>query len=245
MKTKVSVLVAAVLVSAANISASGQSSIQRIQNIEDSQAELRASIDSLSGVISLLGEGMETITDGMDDIVDKIDAQESKGGYVQSQATEIQRVVKRYSEIVMGWVCLLIFAVFLPLLLVKLYKDYTDENKRRYDIVVDLLRSGVEISPEVRGFIIGEKNPVKLSLGALRTDLDQNDLDYCIKRIVWGFALILFGFALAIMSNAEVTLFIFGFIGLFFIAQAAICYFRARGAGRQNSSEDKSDADKA
>lgn len=244
MKT-LAIALSSVLLFTASHAVSAQSANQKIQALQESQATLSASVDSLAGSIEEITTGVSHLENRISDISDSIGDLKDAVSQTQTQSSKRPLNAEDYSDMGMEWACMIIFCIGLPLLLAAIYRQNVREKQRRYDIVVDLVRSGVEIKPEMMDFITG-KDP-KEAQGEVRTDkgMSPMNVQYFLRRLIWGLLIILVGFIFAVATNEEALFVIFGCVGLFLLGQAAICYYSSKYSYKKSSEEGSSDGNKA
>jgi len=129
---------------------------------------------------------------------------------------------------------LFLMGVGLPCLVLFLYLHYSKKRQQRYEMLIDLIRSGVELKPEILDalslnwmninwrMLAPQKNT---GMAMERKGMAAEHYVYCVKRIAWAVFCVAFGTVLAAISNSGV---IFGLgvaVALVLLLQAAIRYF--------------------
>ena len=238
---RIALTIAAVAAAAFIAPMYAQTTTERIQAVEESLASCQNSMDSICTALSGMQEEFEAKASLLSDIDGKLSAQEDSNNRIKS------RMAIQYSEIAMKWVCLLIFAIFLPLLLVRLYNNKSKEDQRRYDVIIDLIRSGVEIKPEMQDFLTGGSSGTGTRGKTIRngafSGLTQSDIDYCAKRILWAVCFLVIGITIASISNEGVVFAIFACISAIFAAQAVVRYFSLKYYNEHKAKENNTDAE--
>ena len=235
---RIAIIVAVSMVAAGLFPVQAQTNTSRIEVLEAGYSSIQSSVDSLSAVISDLNEALEEKASVIEDLDNRIDEQQ------QDRPKSKVYEVKKYSEIVMKWFCLLIFAIFLPLVLARLYIGKAKEDQRRYDIIVDLIRSGVEIKPELRDYLTGSSSASRGTLrGGVFSGFSKSEIDYCSKRILWAVCLLVIGFTIAMISQVGIVFGIFACIAVIFAAQAAVRYFSLKYFNEHKEKENSTDAE--
>lgn len=235
---RIALIIAVVAAAAYAAPMYSQTTTDRVRALEESLASYQNSIDSISTTLSDMQEEFVAKALLLEKIDNKLSSQQDSKG-------NNSKMVRLYSEVAMGWVCLLIFAVFLPLLLVRLYNSKSKEDQRRYDVIIDLIRSGVEIKPEMKDFLTGV--PIGTGGKTIRngafSGLTQIDIDYCAKRILWAVCFLAIGITLASISNEEVFFAISACISAIFAAQAVVRYFSLKYYNEHKAKENNTDAE--
>lgn len=226
------------MMAAGIIPLNAQTNAERIQSLEDNIAVIRSSVDSISADITASLSEMEETVDKINSSVDDLRERMEDNGGRKSNHADFWRFFG------MKWVCLLLFAVFLPLLLAKLYLNKSKEDQRRYDIIVDLIRSGVEIKPEMLEYLTGTntRSGQTIHSGAL-SGMNQTDVNYCSKRLLWAVCLLVIGFTIAMISNEGIVFGIFACVAVIFAAQAVVRYFSVKYFNQHKDVEQKKDAE--
>lgn len=227
--------IAALFIAASFIPVNAQSLTSKIQEIENDYTILQTSIDSLTAVTGSLLSAASENAGTISELKDALEA------YRETNQDKV-RTFRRYSDVIQGWVMLLIFSIFLPLLLVFLYLRHADEQKRRYDIIVDLIRSGVDIKPELQDYLTGANKQSKVLDKGPFSGMNQSDLDYCSKRLMYGAFTILVGIIISSAINDGRPFLVMGCVGIFFIAQAIVRFCSVRYYNQNSGKEDNRDA---
>lgn len=122
---------------------------------------------------------------------------------------------------------LLLFGVALPVLVVFLYLNYSKRRQQRYEMLIDLMRSGVDIKPELLDVLSPSLINLNWRVAIPKTDkaMTAQHYTYCLKRVVWALACLLIGVAFSVIANKGIF---FGFgvvVAVVLLMQAAIRYF--------------------
>lgn len=129
---------------------------------------------------------------------------------------------------------LVLMGVGLPCLVLFLYLHYSKKRQQRYEMLIDLIRSGVEMKPEILDalslsmikinwrMLAPQKNT---GMAVERKGMAAEHYVYCLKRIAWAVFCVAFGTVLAAMSNEGVMFGLGVAVALVLLLQAAIRYF--------------------
>ena len=129
---------------------------------------------------------------------------------------------------------LVLMGVGLPCLVLFLYLHYSKKRQQRYEMLIDLIRSGVEMKPEILDalslsmikinwrMLAPQKNT---GMAVERKGMAVEHYVYCLKRIAWAVFCVAFGTVLAAMSNEGVMFGLGVAVALVLLLQAAIRYF--------------------
>lgn len=129
---------------------------------------------------------------------------------------------------------LFLMGVGLPCLVLFLYLHYSKKRQQRYEMLIDLIRSGVELKPEILDALslnwmninwrmfAPQKNA---GMAVERKGMAAEHYVYCLKRIAWAVFCVAFGTVLAAMSNEGVMFGLGVAVALVLLLQAAIRYF--------------------
>lgn len=129
---------------------------------------------------------------------------------------------------------LFLMGVGLPSLVLFLYLHYSKKRQQRYEMLIDLIRSGVELKPEILDalslnwmninwrMLASQKNT---GMAVERKGMAAEHYVYCLKRIAWAVFCVAFGTVLAAMSNEGVMFGLGVAVALVLLLQAAIRYF--------------------
>lgn len=230
-------IIAVSMIAASPAPVYAQTNAEKIQDLEATVASFQNTMDSLDIVIS---DMMETF----DEKMSLIESQEREIVSLQDGYESKTCEIGKYSDIAMKWACLLLFAVFLPILLARLYIGKSKEDQRRYDIIVDLVRSGVDIKPEMREYLTGSSGAVRNTLRTgVFSGLAKADIDYCSKRILWAVCLLVIGFTISVISSEGIVFGIFACISVIFLAQAVVRYFSLKYFNEHKAKEDQENAE--
>lgn len=129
---------------------------------------------------------------------------------------------------------LFLMGVGLPCLVLFLYLHYSKKRQQRYEMLIDLIRSGVELKPEILDALsLNWMNinwrmlaPQKYTGMAMeRKGMAAEHYVYCVKRIAWAVFCVAFGTVLAAISNSGVMFGLGVAVALVLLLQAAIRYF--------------------
>lgn len=129
---------------------------------------------------------------------------------------------------------LFLMGVGLPCLVLFLYLHYSKKSQQRYEMLIDLIRSGVELKPEILDAL--SLNWMKINWRMLapqkntgmameRKGMAAEHYVYCVKRIAWAVFCVAFGTVLAAISNSGVMFGLGVAVALVLLLQAAIRYF--------------------
>lgn len=129
---------------------------------------------------------------------------------------------------------LFLMGVGLPCLVLFLYLHYSKKRQQRYEMLIDLIRSGVELKPEILDalslnwmninwrMLAPQKNT---GMAVERKGMAAEHYVYCVKRIAWAVFCVAFGTVLAAISNSGVMFGLGVAVALVLLLQAAIRYF--------------------
>ena len=129
---------------------------------------------------------------------------------------------------------LVLMGVGLPCLVLFLYLHYSKKRQQRYEMLIDLIRSGVEMKPEILDalslsmikinwrMLAPQKNT---GMAVERKGMAAEHYVYCVKRIAWAVFCVAFGTVLAAISNNGVMFGLGVAVALVLLLQAAIRYF--------------------
>lgn len=129
---------------------------------------------------------------------------------------------------------LFLMGVGLPCLVLFLYLHYSKKRQQRYEMLIDLIRSGVELKPEILDalslnwmninwrMLAPQKNT---GMAMERKGMAAEHYVYCVKRIAWAVFCVAFGTVLAAISNSGVMFGLGVAVALVLLLQAAIRYF--------------------
>lgn len=129
---------------------------------------------------------------------------------------------------------LFLMGVGLPCLVLFLYLHYSKKRQQRYEMLIDLIRSGVELKPEILDalslnwmninwrMLAPQKN---IGMAVERKGMAAEHYVYCVKRIAWAVFCVAFGTVLAAISNSGVMFGLGVAVALVLLLQAAIRYF--------------------
>lgn len=129
---------------------------------------------------------------------------------------------------------LFLMGVGLPCLVLFLYLHYSKKRQQRYEMLIDLIRSGVELKPEILDalslnwmktnwrMLAPQKNT---GMAMERKGMAAEHYVYCVKRIAWAVFCVAFGTVLAAISNNGVMFGLGVAVALVLLLQAAIRYF--------------------
>lgn len=129
---------------------------------------------------------------------------------------------------------LFLMGVGLPCLVLFLYLHYSKKRQQRYEMLIDLIRSGVELNPEILDalslnwmninwrMLAPQKNT---GMAMERKGMAAEHYVYCVKRIAWAVFCVAFGTVLAAISNSGVMFGLGVAVALVLLLQAAIRYF--------------------
>lgn len=199
-----------------------QSTSQRISTVEEHLASVDITLDSLVTAIATISADNSDVRKSVEQVRKEVRTAEEK---IQGPLSRI----KQTNKIVLQWFFLLLFAVFLPLVLIWLFYKQNKEKQRRYDIIVDMVRSGVEIKPEMMPFLTGTDSMQPIISGKNRlSGMNKSDIDYCARRLIWSVASLLIGACFWTVYDWSGIFFTACCITIFFIAQAAIRYYSVR-----------------
>lgn len=129
---------------------------------------------------------------------------------------------------------LVLMGVGLPCLVLFLYLHYSKKRQQRYEMLIDLIRSGVEMKPEILDAL--SLSMIKINWRMLTPQkntgmavehkvMAAEHYVYCVKRIAWAVFCVAFGTVLAAISNEGVMFGLGVAIALVLLLQAAIRYF--------------------
>lgn len=112
-------------------------------------------------------------------------------------------------------------------MVVFLYLNYSKRRQQRYEMLIDLMRSGVEIKPELLDVLSPSLMNLNWRVAIPKTDkaMTAQHYAYCLKRVAWALACLLIGVAFSVMANKGIF---FGFgvvVAVVLLMQAAIRYF--------------------
>jgi len=164
---------------------------------------------------------IEEISSRIDDIEDSIDEINDN---IKKLSHSKDSKYFDISEDIKEWLMLIVCVICLPGVLIYLYINNEKRKERKYDTLIDLIRSGAEIKPELLPYITGNNFENNIITSGIGSGLNENDVNYCSKKLLWGVAIILLGLLLGILSNEEEVFLIIGFCGLIPILQAVVRY---------------------
>lgn len=134
---------------------------------------------------------------------------------------------RQYFNLFSSYFSLLMFGLGLPCLVVFIYLHYMKNRQHRYEMLTDMMRSGVEVKPEVLEALSLSRSKINWSAFSVKPGkaMAADNYFYCVKRVAWALACLIIGLAFASISHTG-EMFGFGVIvaALFFM-QAAVRYF--------------------
>ena len=141
---------------------------------------------------------------------------------------------RKIFQVFASYFTLVLMGVGLPCLVLFLYLHYSKKRQQRYEMLIDLIRSGVEMKPEILDalslsmikinwrMLAPQKNT---GMAVERKGMAAEHYVYCLKRIAWAVFCVAFGTVLAAMSNEGVMFGLGVAVALVLLLQAAIRYF--------------------
>jgi len=230
---KTNKFITSIFVSAALIcSTAVVSSAQKYVKVEDFEA-LQSSIDSTnSALLTKVDEKISEIDLSIAELEDSIEK-------VRRSAMNHKSTYYDVSEDLKEWVLLIIFAIALPGVLVYLYIKNEKLKEKKYNTLVDLVRSGVDIKEELLPYLVGSRKDGTVISGGIANGMNEYDLSYCTKRLFWAAVIFLFAILMGILSNEEVVFVIFAFCACVPALQAVVRYFNVSYLRKHTSSNDK------
>lgn len=202
------------------------------QNYKSIAAELQTSVDGLQAqkdsLENSIADAQAYYEGKIADLESEISALKDEQKAQERNARAKVSRMEDISEILLEWALLLIFAVALPCVLIYIYREINKEKQRRFDTIVDLVRSGIEIKPEILDYLTGTNEHKLISGAGFTAGMSRSDIDYCSKRILWGVMILLTGFIISVLAHNGVPFQISLIFGLFFILQAVLRYFNIR-----------------
>ena len=139
---------------------------------------------------------------------------------------------KAYFKLIVSYFYMFMFGMGLPCLVVFLYLHYSKNRQQRYEMLIDLVRSGVEIKPELIDALSLSRikmnwhvpNPKTGKTMMADKAMAAQDYIYCLKRVIWALACLIASIAFSSMTNNGVF---FGFgviVAVVLLVQAAVRY---------------------
>lgn len=141
---------------------------------------------------------------------------------------------RKIFQVFASYFTLVLMGVGLPCLVLFLYLHYSKKRQQRYEMLIDLIRSGVEMKPEILDalslsmikinwrMLAPQKNT---GMAVERKGMAAEHYVYCVKRIAWAVFCVAFGTVLAAISNNGVMFGLGVAVALVLLLQAAIRYF--------------------
>lgn len=141
---------------------------------------------------------------------------------------------RKIFQVFASYFTLVLMGVGLPCLVLFLYLHYSKKRQQRYEMLIDLIRSGVEMKPEILDalslsmikinwrMLAPQKNT---GMAVERKGMAAEHYVYCVKRIAWAVFCVAFGTVLAAISNSGVMFGLGVAVALVLLLQAAIRYF--------------------
>ena len=141
---------------------------------------------------------------------------------------------RKIFQVFASYFTLVLMGVGLPCLVLFLYLHYSKKRQQRYEMLIDLIRSGVEMKPEILDalslsmikinwrMLAPQKNT---GMAVERKGMAAEHYVYCLKRIAWAVFCVAFGTVLAAISNNGVMFGLGVAVALVLLLQAAIRYF--------------------
>lgn len=136
-------------------------------------------------------------------------------------------IARNNYNIISSYVSLFFVCVILPILVIFLYWHYTQNQQRRREILIDLLRTGVDIKPEVFSALgINRFNWSIVKMG--RSDIGIDSYNFCIRRVALAVCLLVAGFAIACISCDGTPFGLSIVIAAIILMQAVVRFLSAR-----------------
>ena len=141
---------------------------------------------------------------------------------------------RKIFQVFASYFTLVLMGVGLPCLVLFLYLHYSKKRQQRYEMLIDLIRSGVEMKPKILDalslsmikinwrMLAPQKNT---GMAVERKGMAAEHYVYCVKRIAWAVFCVAFGTVLAAISNNGVMFGLGVAVALVLLLQAAIRYF--------------------
>lgn len=130
-------------------------------------------------------------------------------------------MISKYSSLVAIWL--------VPLAVIFLYVYHQRRRREQVEMVFDMLRSGIEVSPEILAALgIGSGTVWQQMANGMNAMMngagitDISTASYCLKRVVWGILIIVVSFFLACIFNNGAVFYIGAVIASVMFAQAFI-----------------------
>lgn len=134
-------------------------------------------------------------------------------------------------NIISSYVSLFFVCVILPILVIFLYWHYTQNQQRRREILIDLLRTGVDIKPEVFSALgVSKLNWSIANMG--RSDIGIDNYNFCIRRVALAVCFLVVGIAISCISNDEIPFGLSLVIAIIILMQAVVRYLSARNMAK-------------
>lgn len=121
---------------------------------------------------------------------------------------------------------LLMFGLGLPCLVVFIYLHYMKNRQQRYEILADLMRSGVEVKPEMIEALSLSRGKINWSAFSVKPGkaMAADNYLYCLKRVVWAVACLVISFVLAAISHSGACFGIGVIVAAVLLMQTAVRY---------------------
>lgn len=133
----------------------------------------------------------------------------------------------------------IVLIFLIPILLSIIYLRKEKEQVREKEALIDLVRSGTQITPEIVD-LLGRKpspNEPMATIGK-KLKMPQDDMKYCIKRTAWACISLVVGFAFACMTNEGIFFGAGALIAIILVIQGGTRYAISRSQNRTNNGED-------
>lgn len=244
MKAKKILLLVAALILAGGVAAVPV--MAQENNAEAPAAGEELSLQSLESKINYIIAAQEEISESLKSQGEEMDELKASVKRMKKEPDGVA-AARAVSEILKYWAIYLLVGILLPLLLTYIWLRTKKEERRRYDTVVDLVRSGVTLDDGIKEYLTGEsRNPVSGSqsvrMGSRLGQASRQDMDYCVQRLFWGMLIIVVGLIVTIALNTAVFIVICSLIGLFLITQGLIRYFSIRYVTKSVADKEKDGA---
>lgn len=151
-------------------------------------------------------------------------SRERERGVVQDNRTRL------YFNIILQSCILFCIGILLPVMIIFVHIHYTRMQQRRYEMLVDLIRDGVDIKPDMLDTLAVSRlkyNAIK-GLGAMKGKMSADSYEYCVKRIAVSVAAVFMGIVLLVYADMGFFFVIAILVACILLMQAAIRYFSSR-----------------
>lgn len=122
---------------------------------------------------------------------------------------------------------LFMFGLGVPCLVVFIYLHYSKNRQQRYEMLIDLLRTGVEVKPEVLDAL--SVKSVRLKWHTLvpnpKNAIAAESYTYCVKRLAWVVVTLVVGVAFSALTHNGGFFYLSLVLAVIFLMQAAVRYF--------------------